>query len=190
MGAAQRKILFIEKAFQVRFIIKVLSIILLGMTLTGTCLYLFGNYQIDRMYASAHFDIRESWEVYQQAVLVASFFSMTLVAFLAVFFALRDSHKIGGPLYRFRLNLKQIGDGDLTTNTFLRDGDELRPFVDSMNEMTDALKDKVVAIRDAQSDLCKQIEEAKASTDSAKLEEIEKKCAAISASLNAFKVDQ
>ena len=175
MAGRKRKILYIEKAFQLKLILKVLGTIALGMTLTATCLYLFGNYQIDRLYSSAHFDIRESWEVYQSAVLVASFFSMTLVAILAVAFALRDSHKIGGPLHRFRLNLEQIGDGDLTLVTSLRGGDELRPFVESMNYMTEGVRVKVAEARDAQLALAAELEKIKSggAPDAQKLAELD-----------------
>ncbi len=190
MAGRKRKILYIEKAFQLKLILKVLGTIALGMTLTATCLYLFGNYQIDRLYSSAHFDIRESWEVYRQAVLAASFFSMTLVAFLVVFFALRDSHKIGGPLHRFRLNMQQIGEGDLTVNTSLRGGDELKPFVDSMNTMTESLKEKVLALKAAQGALSRELAAAKEADTLSKLDEAEKKCAELKVLLDAFKVAQ
>ena len=143
MARRGRRILYIEKAFQLKFILKVVGIITLGTLLTGAFLYFFGNYQISRMYSSAHLDFTQSWEVFRQAVLVASFFSMSLVAVLAVIFTLYDSHKIGGPLYRFRMNLEQIGDGDLTLHTRLRDRDELKPVVESMNKMTESLRTKV-----------------------------------------------
>lgn len=187
MARPNRRVLFIEKAFQVKFILKVLAIILAGTAMTGTFLYVFGNYQISRMYASAHFNIQESWEVYRTAVMVASVLSMSLVAVLTVFFTIYDSHKIGGPLYRFRLNLEQIGSGDLTLNTKLRDGDELKPFVDSMNDMAGSLRAKVKAARESHERLRSALLEAKG--DPAKTAELVKLADEVSDRFAVFKVD-
>ena len=190
MPAPKRRILFIEKTFQIRFILKVLGVIAMGTALTGGFLYLFGNYQISRMYTSAHYDLQESWDVFSQAVLVASFVSMTLVAVLAVFFTLYDSHKIGGPLYRFRKNLEDIGAGDLTLTTRLRDGDELRPFVDSMNDMTASLRTKVMAVRQAHAELDAALGEAEAApADAARLAKVRRASDALGETFHALKVD-
>lgn len=189
MARPARRILFIEKAFQIKFIAKVIAVVALGTALTGGFLYLFGNYQISRMYSSAHYNLQESWEVFRSAVIVASFLSMSLVAVLAVFFTIYDSHKIGGPLYRFRANLDQIGSGDLTLRTKLRDGDELKPFVDSINAMTESLKIKVNAIKESHEKMRSVIIEAKLKRDVEKLEELQRMADELSDKLAAFKVD-
>jgi methyl-accepting chemotaxis protein len=181
--------MFIEKAFQLRFMLKVIGVIALGTALTGGFLYLFGNYQISRMYSSAHFDIKESWEVFRSAVLLASLVSMTLVAILSVFFTLYDSHKIGGPLYRFRMNLEQIGRGDLTLLTSLRDGDELRPFVESMNLMTGGLRTKLISTMTAHEKLRSLLAQAKASGKTPDAVELSRLADEVSDQFAKFKVD-
>lgn len=189
MARPSRRIHFIEKTFQIRFIAKVLGVIALGMVLTGAFLYIFGNYQISRMYSSAHYNLQESWEVFRSAILVASFLSMSLVAVLAVFFTLYDSHKIGGPLYRFRMNLEQIGTGDLTLRTKLRDGDELRPFVDSMNTMAEGLGQKLKEVRQAHEELRSAVMEVKSKGDLSRLDELQRLADKVSDRLSTFKVD-
>lgn len=189
MPRPARRVLFIEKAFQIRFILKVIGVIVLGTALTGGFLYIFGNYQISRMYSSAHYNLQESWEVFRSAVIVASFLSMSLVAVLAVIFTIYDSHKIGGPLYRFRVNLEQIGSGDLTLNTKLRDGDELRPFVEVMNQMTGSLRDKVHAVKESHEKLRSAILEANSKGDASKLAELQKMADEVADKLSRFKVD-
>lgn len=189
MARPARRILFIEKAFQLKFIAKVLAVVAFGTALTGGFLYLFGNYQISRMYSTAHYNFQESWEVFRSAVIVASFLSMSLVAVLAVFFTIYDSHKIGGPLYRFRANLEQIGSGDLTLKTKLRDGDELKPFVDSMNSMTESLKTKISEIKGTHEKIRSGIIDANARQDTQNLGELRRMADELSDKLAAFKVD-
>jgi methyl-accepting chemotaxis protein len=139
----KRRTLFIERAFQLRFVAKMTLVIVLGTVLTGGILYLLADREFGRAFYSAHYQARSSWELLLPAVLVASFVAMCLVAAVAVVLTLYDSHRIGGPLYRFKANLKAIGSGDLTLRTRLRERDELQSLTEAMNEMTQSLGDKI-----------------------------------------------
>jgi methyl-accepting chemotaxis protein len=149
----KRRILFIEKAFQLRFIAKVTAVVVLGTVMTGGLLYLLADKEFGRAFYSAHYQARSSWELLLPAVLAASFVSMCIVAVVAVVLTLYDSHRIGGPMYRFRANLEAIAGGDLTLVTHLRDGDELRALTESMNGMTRSLRDKVLAVAAVEGEL-------------------------------------
>ncbi len=156
-----RRIVLIEKAFQVRFIVKMTALVVVGTALTGGILYVLANQEFGRAFYSAHYQARSSWELLLPAVLAASFVSMALVAAGAAVLTLYDSHRIGGPLYRFQANLRAIGQGDLTLVTRLRKGDELQGFTEAMNEMTRNLRDRVHRAREAQEDLRALLAEAR-----------------------------
>ena len=153
-----RRILFIEKAFQLRFIAKVTTVVVLGTVLTGGLLYLLADKEFGRAFYSAHYQARSSWELLLPAVLAASFVSMCIVAVVAVVLTLYDSHRIGGPLYRFRANLETIAGGDLTLMTNLREGDELRPLSEAMNDMTRGLREKVLVGGEVERELAAALE--------------------------------
>ncbi len=157
----RRRILLIEKTFQIRFIAKMTALIVLGTALTGGILYVLANQEFGRAFYSAHYQARNSWELLLPAVLVASFVSMALVAAGAAVVTLRDSHRIGGPLYRFQANLRAIGQGDLTLVTRLREGDELQGFTDAMNEMTRNLRERIHRVKTAEEALRVALAEAK-----------------------------
>jgi methyl-accepting chemotaxis protein len=53
------------------------------------------------------------------------------------------SHRIVGPLYRFRRELKKIGDGNLFVHVKLRKNDYLTKESDAINKMVDALRTKI-----------------------------------------------
>lgn len=150
MFSIARKKILIEKKFQLRFILSVLAVIVSGTILTGIFLYKFGNYQFDRTYYMAHQNVRESWEIFFEAVVGGSLASMILVAVPVAALALLESHRIVGPLYRVRVNLEKIAEGDLTLETKLRKADEFKIFNDVMNNLTHSLRDKVSAISEAQ----------------------------------------
>ncbi len=145
----KRRIMLVEKPFQLRFVLKMTGLAVLGTGLTGGLLFVLADREFGRVFFSAHYQARSAWEVLLPAVLTSAFAGMLLVAALAAVLTLYDSHRIGGPLYRFRANLLAVGRGDLTLVTRLREGDELQSLTGAMNDMTRSLRAKVEAIRDA-----------------------------------------
>ncbi len=152
-GTPKRRIMLVEKPFQLRFVLKMTGLAVLGTGLTAGLLFLLADREFGRVFFSAHYQARSAWEVLLPAVLTSAFAGMLLVAALAAVLTLYDSHRIGGPLYRFRANLLAVGRGDLTLVTRLREGDELQSLTGAMNDMTQSLRAKVEAIRDAASEL-------------------------------------
>ncbi len=190
----RRRILLIEKPFQIRFIVKMTTLIVLGTALTGVILYVLANQEFGRAFYSAHYQARNSWELLLPAVLVASFVSMALVAAGATLVTLRDSHRIGGPLYRFQANMRAIGQGDLTLVTRLREGDELQGFTDAMNEMTRGLREHIHRVKTAEEALRTALAEAKGrinaggALDGELLERIERAEHELREALSVFRV--
>jgi methyl-accepting chemotaxis protein len=60
------------------------------------------------------------------------------------------SHRIVGPLYRIRSELKKIGSGNLFVHVKLRKNDYLEKEADSVNEMVDSLRSKIRGIEQNQ----------------------------------------
>ncbi|MEW6487244.1 MAG: methyl-accepting chemotaxis protein [Thermodesulfobacteriota bacterium] len=184
----KRRILFIEKAFQFRFIAKMTALVVAGTALTGGLLYLLADQEFGRAFYSAHYQARSSWELLLPAVLVSSFASMGVVAALAVVLTLYDSHRIGGPLYRFRVNLKAVGEGDLTLVTRLREGDELQPLTEAMNDMTRGLREKLLAVHEAAREL-EDWADGLAGVDEADRTRAAKACEGLRRALGAFRFE-
>ena len=53
------------------------------------------------------------------------------------------THRVAGPLLRFRQFLRSVGDGDLATRLSIRKSDYLQKEADAINEMLTGLRDKV-----------------------------------------------
>jgi methyl-accepting chemotaxis protein len=85
------------------------------------------------------------WEQQQQAAnqflfLHASLWPAIIVVFvLLVAHSIMVSHRIAGPLYRFRRVFSAVGDGDLTLRAGIRERDYLRKDADSINQMITGL---------------------------------------------------
>jgi len=188
VGPPKRRTLFIEKAFQLRFIAKMTALAVFGTLLTGGLLYLLADREFGRAFYSAHYQARSAWELLLPAVLVSSFVAMSLVAGAAVVSTLYDSHRIGGPLYRFRANLKAVGEGDLTLVTRLREKDELQSLTEAMNQMTAGLRKKLAAVTAAAAELRSVVSEVQGLNpeDAQRLSAAETK---VREALGAFRVE-
>jgi methyl-accepting chemotaxis protein len=88
-------------------------------------------------------------------LLVVSLFTILMTLFI--------SHKIAGPLYRLKENLKALGNGHLKT-MHLRQGDQLQEIAVSYNDTIGKLNAKIKAIKESSSP-----EEAKKILDTFKL---------------------
>ena len=60
--------------------------------------------------------------------------------------AIRFSHRLVGPLIRFRRCVRDITKGELVRPIKLRDGDHLNDFRDEFNEMLETLQSRGVAV--------------------------------------------
>ena len=69
--------------------------------------------------------------------------ALLLILLHSVFF----SHRIAGPLYRFRNVFKAIGQGDLMVQTKIRNHDYLQQEADGLEEMVGELRSKLAEIK-------------------------------------------
>lgn len=86
--------------------------------------------------------------------------------------SIRVSHRMVGPVYRFKETLKGIGKNDLSYTVTLRDGDFFVDLMDEINKMTlslrsglQELKDKEGALRRAVSDLNAMLDKGNCDTE-------------------------
>ncbi len=138
----------LSKDFPWRLFIKVVVVVLLGAIVAGIFLYLSsevfvgGSYlQGLRRLASAKTEIvRNSLIIY----LFTGLLIMIGLGLLTLFY----SHRIAGPLFRLGKEARRIAQGDLTVHVRLRSTDAIHPLADSMNEMVDAYRQRVIQVRE------------------------------------------
>lgn len=72
-----------------------------------------------------------------------------LLVALCLFHSVLISHRIAGPLYRFKQCFRQLAGGDLGVVVKIRHGDYLDPETEVMNRMIEELSSKVRSIRES-----------------------------------------
>ena len=136
----QRKIIFIKKAFQYRFIAFVLTAVLFGMS--------FVFYETVRLIENVFKKHPVLLQVFFEEGygMIFAFGAEILICFavLALITAV-ISNRIAGPLYKLEITCKKISAGDLKARAYLRDGDAGVDLAGEFNKMMDTLEARINA---------------------------------------------
>ena len=153
----KRRNYFINPKLQLRYIGIMLSFVLL-VSITLICIvYRSGTIQmiaeINRIYPEGipGFMLKL---IFQQ--LGATFLITLPVIILASVFL---SHKIAGPLFRIKGDLKKIGEGDLGLRVRIRKGDELHDLVKEINDMTENTEKLFAKVKESTGKLSNAVKE-------------------------------
>jgi methyl-accepting chemotaxis protein len=95
------------------------------------------------------------------------------------------SHRIAGPLYRFRCYLKTVGDGDLSSSIRIRKKDYLHKDAEAVARMVESLRDKVVLMETQFANANEAWRSVRNSLDGGVSEEMERKIVAMNEHLDA-----
>jgi hypothetical protein len=90
------------------------------------------------------------------------FWPAVILAMILIFFhSIRASHKVAGPLYRFKLVLEALKKGEISSPISIRKGDYLHPEADLINEVLESLRRNLEGLQEAQVELDQALAEYK-----------------------------
>ena len=98
---------------------------------------------------------------------------VVVVSLLLVVHGVFFSHRIAGPLYRFRRIFQSVASGDLRVRTSIRKSDYLHVEAQCLGEMVSALREKIGRIEAHHADMAPQLERLKAAAARGALREVE-----------------
>jgi methyl-accepting chemotaxis protein len=108
---------------------------------------------------------------------------------LLAFHSVLVSHRIAGPLYRFRTIFKAIGEGNLSVHVALRKHDYLHREADSINEMITNLRTKIAGIEEQYGEMRAVLAELKRANEIGSVEETSQNVKSLEAQMERLKVD-
>lgn len=136
-----RREMLLERAFEHRFWLKLSALIISGFGAFALFVYLSTGRDLGRSYGEAMYTIY-TLKINIFSLLLASVYSVVIVILTVVFIALVAiffSHKMAGPLYRFRLEFERLAGGDLTGKTSFRGRDQFALLAEEKNRMVGSL---------------------------------------------------
>jgi len=182
-GKHRRKLLnySVKSGLQIRLLLKVLSIVAVGVGLMAVVFYFYSNREITESYRQFHIHAKNFLDYLLPAVIL----SLVLAFLCAIAITLFFPQKIAGPLYRIERDLKEkVGNGDLTVRFILRKGDDVKDLAEAINISLERLRDKVKMIQQPAKELESVITDMQGKVD----KEIERLTKEINRALQEFRV--
>ncbi|MCK4946987.1 MAG: methyl-accepting chemotaxis protein [Candidatus Aureabacteria bacterium] len=166
----KRKNYFIKKDFQIRFVIKFCTLVILGAVVSGTIIYAMSRSTVTTTFENSRLIMKSTAEFILPAVLLSSTIVVLLLGLATVAITLVASNRVVGPIYRMKKDIQEVASGNLRKKFSLRHRDEGKDLAESLNEMTKALKEDMGKIKQAIAKLesCAETEDRKNKLEQAK----------------------
>jgi methyl-accepting chemotaxis protein len=142
----KRKIRFINKDFQFRFILKFCLLILAGTAISTGMLFFFSSGTLTSSFQDSRLVIKSTSIAILPVVLYTNLITLALITLATIVVIFIISHRLFGPLYRFEKDLEEIGQGNLKKIIRLRKHDQLTDFAAGINKMTTGMNKRVTDI--------------------------------------------
>ena len=149
----RRRNYYIDKEFQTIFILKFCSLIAIGSIISGLIVYAMSRATVTTTFVNSRLTIKSTADFILPAVLLSGAVVIVLIGLATIIMTLFISHKIAGPLYRLDKDVQEITAGNLRVVFRLRTGDELKPLVGSMNNMTNTLRTRITEAKNGLKEL-------------------------------------
>lgn len=130
---AKRRIVFVKRGFQTRYVIWVFAFVLIAITAIGLDFYFHFGREVQNFMDPSLYDLFKTDSYVFMFKLIIYMVGVTL-------FAIIGSHKLAGPIYRFERSARVVGSGDLTHRIKTRHGDELGDLRDEFNMMVESVQ--------------------------------------------------
>lgn len=147
-NGCKRRVYFIEKSFQTRFILKFCSLVAIGGLLTIGILYLLAMQSTTVSLVNSRVVVRTTADFILPILIQTVAIVTILVGLAATVVTLFFSHKIAGPLYRLKEALKTLAEGDFSSDFRIRHLDPLQDVADVLNNMISKLRIELKALKD------------------------------------------
>jgi methyl-accepting chemotaxis protein len=145
----QRRVVLIDHRFQLRLaaLFVLVQVVLTAIFAGG--LYIFLESEVQTGLASAHAAYRTIGQMLMPIVLVLAAFSLAISTICVFVFVIALSHRIAGPLHRFKVIIDELAVRRIPDHTRLRPGDQLQELSKSFTLAVDNLEEDLNTLKDA-----------------------------------------
>jgi len=148
---SQRRNYYIDKDFQNKFILKFCSLVALGSLLTVILIYWLAWHSTTVGIADGRVAVHSTAEYLLPLLLQTVFVVFVVVSLSTIVMTLFISHKIAGPLYRLKVMLGALGEGDFSSSMRLREDDQLQQVAAAYNEAVEKINGKIKRAKNSSS---------------------------------------
>ena len=146
-SAYKRRIYFIDKKFQIKFILKFCALVALGGLLTIGIIYFLAMQSTTVSILNSRVAVRTTADFILPILAQTVVIVVVIIGLAAVMITLFFSHKIAGPLYRFKKVMEMLEKGDFSSGFKIRRLDQLQDLADTFNSMIARITSELVALK-------------------------------------------
>ncbi len=154
----KRRNYFIEKKFQIRFILKFCGLVAAGALLTIGILYFLASKSTTVTIMDSRVMVHSTSDFLLPILIQTVFVVMLFVGLATVTITLFVSHKIAGPLHHFKKTMEELEKGDFSSDFRIRCLDQLQGLAEIFNAMIGNTRKQVNLIKENFSALKEKLE--------------------------------
>lgn len=154
--AIRRKYL-IDRSYQLRLIIQIVILVVVATSVSAVATFFLANREVSAAFYLAHRDTWDLKELLLPVITGTSLVTFILVSAISAVVALRESHRIVGPVGRITGALKDLATGRISFVGMLRKDDVLKGLDDDINTLSENLARLDGRLREALDELKKEI---------------------------------
>jgi methyl-accepting chemotaxis protein len=134
-----RKRYLVDRKYQVRLIVQIIILVVVATSVSAVATFVLANREVSTAFYLAHRDTWDLKELLLPVITGTSLVTFLLVSGISAIIALRESHRIVGPVERLTGALADLADGRISYVGTVRKGDLLKGLDDDINTLSENL---------------------------------------------------
>ncbi len=150
MGSRTRKIYFIEKNFQTRFILRFVIVTTIWAILAALLFGYLAKSRLEEVRYSSYIDIKSTSGLLLPITVGTHIVSLLIFAVILAFTIQLLFKRLSGPLGDIKRDIAKIAGGDLSGQIILRTNDEFQDLAADLDVMRTEVQKKIIRIKQKQ----------------------------------------
>lgn len=153
MGSPSRKIYFVKKDFQSRFILRFVVTTTVWAAATVSLFTYLAERRLEEFLYSPHINVNTSAQLLMPSAIHAHIISLFFFTALLAYAIRSLWKKLAGPLYSLKKDITRITAGDLVSGVALRGDEEFQDLAFDLDSMRSELREKFVRLKERTEEL-------------------------------------
>ncbi len=152
-----RKRYLVDRNYQIRLILQIVILVVVATSVSAVATFMLANREVSTAFYLAHRDTWDLKELLLPVITGTSLVTFILVSAISAVIALRESHRIVGPVERLTGALNDLAQGRISFVGALRKDDVLKGLDEDINTLSENLARLDGRLREALDGLKKEI---------------------------------
>jgi len=138
-GDKMRKKYLVDRKYQMRLILQIVILVIVATSVSAVATFFLANREVSTAFYLAHRDTWDLKELLLPVITGTSLVTFLFVSVISAFIALRESHRIVGPVARLTGAMNDLAKGRISFVGMLRKDDVLKGLDDDINTLSENL---------------------------------------------------